>query len=327
LPSSWADGRRGWGGWLSPDEYPRVIDPETGRLWSANARTVDGAMLAKMGHGAYVNGARAAQIRDGLFAGDRFSERDLLAIQLDDRAFFLSPWRDLLLGLLNDAAVWDDPRRGELRAFVEGRSRRAAVDSVGYRIVREFRAAVEERAFPALTRRCVEADPGFDYGDSGLQQEGPLWLLVTERPVHLLDPRFASWNALLLDAVDEVLGDALAGGDALADFTWGAHNTADIRHPMSRFVPLLSAWLDMPAVPLPGDAHMPLAQTHAYGVSQRMIVSPGREEQGVFHMPTGPSAHPLSPFFGRGHEAWVNGEPTAFLPGPPQHVLYFEPAS
>ena len=42
--------------------------------------------------------------------------------------------------------------------------------------------------------------------------------------------------------VDEVLDDALAGGDALADFTWGAHNTADIRHPMSRSMPLLSAW-------------------------------------------------------------------------------------
>ena len=27
LPTSWADGTRGWDGWLAPVEYPRVIDP------------------------------------------------------------------------------------------------------------------------------------------------------------------------------------------------------------------------------------------------------------------------------------------------------------
>jgi len=326
LPSSWADGRRGWDGWLTPGEYPRVVDPPSGRLWSANARTADGALLAKIGRGGYVSGARAGQIRDNLFAAERFDERALLAIQLDDRAIFLAPWRELLLEILNADAVRDDPRRGELRGFVENWGARAAPDSVGYRIVREFRTAVEQRAFPALTSRCSEADPRFDYADTGHQQEGPLWLLVSERPRHLLDPAFESWESLLLAAADQVLADALAAGASLREFTWGAYNTADIRHPMSPFVPLLSLWLDMPADPLPGDTDMPLAQTHAYGVSERMIVSPGREEEGIFHMPTGQSAHPLSPFFGRGHAAWVRGEPTPFLPGPPQYVLHFEPA-
>ena len=46
LPHSWADGSRGWNGYLSPAEYPRVRDPESGRLWTANARVVDGDMLA-----------------------------------------------------------------------------------------------------------------------------------------------------------------------------------------------------------------------------------------------------------------------------------------
>ena len=33
FPASWADGRRGWSGWLEPSEYPRVIDPPSGRIW------------------------------------------------------------------------------------------------------------------------------------------------------------------------------------------------------------------------------------------------------------------------------------------------------
>ncbi len=76
---------------------------------------------------------------------------------------------------------------------------------------------------------------------------------------------------------------------------------------------------------MPGDVNMPLAQTHAFGVSQRMAVSPGHEEDGIFHMPTGQSAHPLSPFFGLGHTAWAEGWPTPFLPGPAKYVLRFEP--
>ena len=39
------------------------------------------------------------------------------------------------------------------------------------------------------------------------------------------------------------------------------------------------------------------------------------------HMPGGQSGHPLSEFYRAGHAAWVHGEPTPFLPGPPQYEL------
>ena len=59
--------------------------------------------------------------------------------------------------------------------------------------------------------------------------------------------------------------------------------------------------------------------------SQRMVVSPGREAEGIMEMPTGQSGHPLSPFYGNSHDAWVKGEPTPFLPGPAVHQLTLEP--
>ena len=34
---SWADGSRGWDGYLEPTEFPRIVDPEQGRIWTANA--------------------------------------------------------------------------------------------------------------------------------------------------------------------------------------------------------------------------------------------------------------------------------------------------
>ncbi|HLE61123.1 MAG TPA: penicillin acylase family protein, partial [Thermoanaerobaculaceae bacterium] len=111
VPESWRDGCRRWDGWLAAGEVPRVVDPPSGLLWTANARTVDGEALAGLGDGGYNLGARARQIRDDLLERTGVAEPDMLAIQLDDRAVFLARWRELLLATLTPQAVAADPRR------------------------------------------------------------------------------------------------------------------------------------------------------------------------------------------------------------------------
>ncbi len=70
---------------------------------------------------------------------------------------------------------------------------------------------------------------------------------------------------------------------------------------------------------------MPRAQGPSSGASERLAVSPGREEHGYFHMPCGQSGHPLSPYYRAGHDAWVEGRPTPFLPGPTEKTLKLVP--
>lgn len=323
-PSSWADGRHGWSGWLEPAEYPRIIDPPSGRLWTANGRVVDGKWLSVVGDGGYALGARARQVRDGLLERDRFDERDFLALQLDDRARFLERWRKLLLAVLTPDAVHADARRDELRRSVADWGGRAAVNSVGYRAVRTFRLKVWDRAFMPLTAACRRADPRFDYS-LFRQTEGPLWQLISQRPSHLLDPRYPDWLALLLDAADATLTELAADGRPLAAHTWGDYNQVRIQHPFSRFLPWLSDWLDLPAQPLPGDLYMPRIQTPGSGASERLVVAPGREADGILHLPGGQSGHPLSPFYQAGHAAWAAGEPLPLLPGSAMHRLRLEP--
>ena len=272
-------------------------------------------MLRALGDGGYDLGARAGQIRDGLRALEQAVPCDLLAIQLDDRALFHERWRELLLRALTDAAVAADPRRAELRRAVEDWGGHAAIDSVGFRMVRAFRLTLAEQAFAPLTAPCKVADPRFEYRRMN-QQEGPLWRLVTERPPHLLDPRHRSWDDQILAAADATLATFLKDGAPLARRTWGERNTVRIQHPLSQALPFLGRFLDMPAEPLPGDGDLPRAQGVRYGASQRMVVSPGKEEEGIFHMPCGQSGNPLSPHYRDGHAAWVRGEPTPFLPGP-----------
>jgi penicillin amidase len=81
----------------------------------------------------------------------------------------------------------------------------------------------------------------------------------------------------------------------------------------------------MPAEPLPGDVAMPRVQGPSFGASQRLVVSPGREAEGGLQMPGGPVDHPLSPFYGAGHEAWMRGEPGPLLPGEDRYRLRLIP--
>ena len=327
LPHSWREPGGGWTGWRTPEEYPRVIDPASGRLWTANARTLDTeTWLAFMGDGGYDLGARAAQIRDDLFALPTATAADMTNIQLDDRALFLTRWRDLLLDLLPASQVRMNPLRTQARDLIEHWSGRAAVDDAGYRIVRAARAQIRKDVYESLTALARQRYPSTKFTPSA-QFEGPLWQLVTQRPRHLLDPRYESWEAALLGSLDRALASLQEDCKELRRCTWGKGNVLQMRHPLSSALPFASHWLDMPAQELPGDAQMPRVQGTAFGASQRLVVSPGREAQGSLQMPGGPVDHPLSPFYGAGHEAWARGEPTPLRPGAAKHTLTLRPAA
>jgi len=108
-------------------------------------------------------------------------------------------------------------------------------------------------------------------------------------------------------------------------WTWGERNTVTIRHPISLAVPQLAGWLNITPTQLPGDSMMPRVQAPGFGASERFAVSPGREDEGYFHMPGGQSGHPMSPHYRAGHDAWVNGDPTPFLPGETETTLILVP--
>lgn len=305
-------------GFLDPAAYPRVVDPADGLIWTANNRVVDGDALRLIGLGPYVHGARARQIRDALRALETPVEpADLLAIQRDRRALFYLRWQALLMDLLDEEAVAEHAARGAFRDLVRDWGAAADTGSVGYRLVREFRDVVEPLALGPLVAPVEARAPGADVG-----AEAALWALVSERPAHLLNPRYASWRTLLLDAVDAVI--ARYDGD-LAGRTWGEANTSAIAHPFADVVPTFGDRLRMPPHQLPGDTRTPSAQGPSFGPSERVVVAPGHEEDGIFHMPGGQAGHPLSPYWGAGHADWVYGRPSPFLPGPSRWTLRLVP--
>jgi len=331
IPASTDAGRsRNPSAWTSARNHPQLLDPPSGRIWTANARVTSdprqaaliGADLAALG-AEYDLAARARQIRDDLLSlTTPATPADMLGIQLDDRALFLQRWHDLLLQLLDADAVTQHPGRADFRNVLLTWNGRASVDSAAYRLVREFHERTELSAWNMLTGALNL--PERDRLTIPSQFEHALWLLVTQQPMHLLAVRYASWRDFLLVQLDTTIATLQQTCGTLAQCSWGSRNTIEIRHPLSAALPLIGGLLDMPTVQLPGDNDMPRVQDGEEGASERFAVSPGYESQGYFHMPGGQSGHPLSPYYRAGFLAWAQGEPLPFLPGTAEHTLVLQ---
>ncbi len=322
-PLDWRQADACWLGWLAPTHYPYILNPSGQRLWSANARQVGGSALTHLGDGGYALGARAQHIKKSLQALEQVSETDLLAIQLADHSALMQAWRPQLRAVVDDAALAAAPERALLRDLVAGEHKpQASVDAVDYRLIQHFRSEVSQRVFAPLNSWLQAKDERFDYAHIR-QREGPLWTLLNQQPDHWLNAQFSDWQALLLDAADAVI--ERIGAEQLTQARWGEVNILHMQHPLSPALPWGQRWLDMPAQALPGAVHVPRVQSPHNGASQRLVVSPGREQEGLFHMPGGQSGHPLSPYYRAGHEDWVMGYPSPLLPGAVRYTLYLHP--
>lgn len=320
--------RLGWRGLRAPSDYPRVVNPPDGQLWTANARQLAGSDYDRLGDGGPDFGARAKQIRDDLTALGNTDERGLHGIALDDRALFVESWHRRALEALTDEAVAGHADRAKFRELLrDGWTGRASVDSVGYRLARAYMFALYQELFGNLDEKLDH-----DFGESmtSWRGAGSRWPYVLDRldeekPQGWLPRGRASWQEVELAAIDDVIAELAKSGAPLATATWGKRNTANIAHPFARVFSFLKLWLAAPADQLPGDSNMPRVAAPNFGQSERMVVSPGHEERGLFAMPGGASGHPLSPYFLAGHDSWVKGLPIALLPGPGQHTLTFTP--
>lgn len=330
FPFSASESALGFSDVMADAEYPRVIDPPAGQIWTANARQLAGPSYALLGDGGADPGPRAQQIRDDLTAlrkeSGRVDERAVYQIALDDRAVYLATWRARALAVLDAEALSGNPHRTEFRRLVEQSwDGHASVDSVGYRLTRGFLSALYTEFFGGIDQTLATLAPGCDFDTVSSRWQVVLERILDEKPIGWVPSGRKDYREVQLAAIDRVIAQIGKDGMPLAKATWGARNTARIEHPFAAVVPQLRRWLSAPMDPQPGDGDMPRVSGPTFGQSERMAVSPGHEQDGIFNMPGGQSGHPLSPYFLAGHSAWIRGEPTAFVPGQTVSTLSFVP--
>jgi penicillin amidase len=319
-----ADAGLGWRRLRGPDSYPRVVDPVQGQLWTANNRQLAGDEYRKIGDGGDDLGARARQVRDDLTALGTTDELAVYGVALDDRALFMDEWRTRALLALADPSAESSPSHAEFRRLLQESWRgEASIDSVGYRLARAFEYAVYAELFGAVDAELKKLDGEASFDVASTRWPAVAAALLDARPAGWLNGR--TWAQLEMAAIDRAIREVTRDGQPLASATWGSRNTVAPAHPFVAAMPFLRHWLSAPANPMAGDENMPKVAAPTQGQSERMAVSPGREARGIFNMPGGASGHPLSPYFLAGHSAWLNGEPSPFLPGATVHTLTFVP--
>lgn len=327
FPLAVEGGAATWNSVLPYADHPRIVNPADGQITTANSRQLMGAGYALLGDGGYDLGQRNRQLHDGLQAlGAKTDVRQAFDAALDDRAILIDGWRQRALAALDAKALEGHPQRAEFRRLLETSwSGHASIESVGYRLSRDFMWAVHDLLYGRVNATLKEIDPKASAAGASTRWPAVAPRLLDEQPAGWLPAGHASWQALQVAAVDRAIAALQEEGIPLADASWGKRNTVTIAHPISMAVPALRPWLAVPADALPGDANMPRVAGPKFGQSERLTVSPGREEEGLYNMPGGQSGHPLSPYFMLDHAAWVEGKPTPLLPGPATHTLRLRP--
>jgi penicillin amidase len=311
---SWADGSKGWSGFLSPQELPSVVNPSSGFLVNTNQRMPGSKEYATtLGH-EYQGGFRAWRATQVLQGLSKVSEKDMLALQLDTATSYYASYQRIALDAL-EASGGVKAEDRELKDYLDAWNGRADPNSLGLPLIAEFSEELQDAVLSPVLARCRTIEPNFELGWTIL--DGPVQRIIeTNRPELLPDhKKYSTWSAFLLDVLRQSAAQLRQRyhADKLQQLTWGAISKVEISHLFSGGVPILSAVLDMPRRPLPGCVYCMRYAYQSEGANYRMVVSPGHEDEGLLQLAGGQSGQPASPHYADQQANWVTGAPGPFL--------------
>ncbi|MDZ4829787.1 MAG: penicillin acylase family protein [Phycisphaerae bacterium] len=342
VPTSWADGTRSWVGSLEGSDRPRVENPASGVIVTANQRTMPANVASQLGS-LWGEPYRAVRIQALIAAVPKHDERSMAAIQLDNAVPRLIAWRDAILPALERAAS-DGSADGQptelarkLAPLIEavrawngradaGEKAVAPVDQMRRRIskaiVRGIVEAAIARGDPSLSP--AERTKRADKLARVPTHDEPILRIVLARPEHLLPPGEASWDAFIQRTARESLG-GISGKAGL--LPWGQINTSDFSHPLAKANPALASQFGIPSHEQSGHPLAVRVAAPTFGASERLVVSPGHEASALIQTPGGQSGDPKSVHYADLHPSWRDGQPLPLLPGVPVSRLEFVPAA
>ena len=292
LPYDGADGENDWKGFLPPSQLPRVVNPASGILVTANNRVIGtGFPVPVSTH--FWSSVRARRIRDLIAkatqGGAKLDRRAVEAIQLD---IVSEPMRRLMEAfgpyLPPDIAKlfsgWDGSADARTSRFLVARSLRTHLAERTLEVWKIRSAGVslaEERVLDvALADRAA-------WRRAGLGDKAAAMKLVVEKALRSL---------------------AEAQGLDRSRWSWGDRNRLNARHPLG-LVPGLSRVFDAPRLPMAGASGVPRVQNQGFGQSMRFIVDWGEPDAATLVVPFGVSGHVGSPHRMDQFPFWKDGDP------------------
>jgi penicillin amidase len=339
LPVSGADDAHEWTGFIPFDKLPRVYNPPSGIIATANGRiTPDDSKLAISME--WEAPWRTARIYHVLESGRQFSPADMLALQTD-----VHSENDLFAAERFVYAV-DHAAKPSARA-------KQAADLMrnwdGRMLAASAAPTIAVRSAEELTRLLLEPRLGAAPDDPKKQDEAlnwrtyhwemrTVWLqnVMLHQPKRWLPEKYPNYDELLAAAVEAAVSGSRAGAanapHDLASWRWGKFNAVEIGHPVLGKIPLLSRWAGPGVKDQSGSGYTVKAVTRHHGPSERFTANLEDLDQSTLNVVTGQAGNFLSPYYMDQWKAWYEGT-TFTLPFTPNavaaarsHNLMLEPA-
>ncbi len=302
VPVPGHDDSHAWAGYVPYDELPRVFDPPSGILATANGRVVpDGYkhVLTRQWGSAH----RTARIYEVLESGRKLSAADMLALQTDVQSEWDRYWAQEFA-----AAIARSPNASE-----SARQSAETMRAWDGRVTSDSAAAVlVVRARRRLARLLYEPKLG-DAFDSyrWFMSSVALEKILRERPARWLPKQAPGYEHLLLAAVEDLSMGPRPDPDG---FRWGDELPVEVQHPIFGRVPLLRRWTGAGPLPQSGNGFTVKQVGKTFGPSQRFTADLANLDASTLNILTGESGQIFSPHYMDQWTAWYEGSsfPLAF---------------
>lgn len=293
VPYDGADPENDWKGFIPVSAMPRVVNPSSDFVATANQRTIGTSYPYAIRFEA-TSPTRARRIRDRIGAakvqGKKLDRGDFESIQLDAVSEplrrFVQPFVPLLPADLAQGFVgWDGG---------------ASEDSTAFLLARTLRAKLRDRVLAAW-----HVD-----GWSGSLGEDLAADLANADEAAFRRAGLGEKRGFLEGCIQDTLAavEKRLGKDR-SRWTWGEANRLDVHHALGR-IPGLSFVFDPPRVPIGGAPQTVRAQLPSTGPSMRFIVDWGEPDAATLVVPFGVSGHLGSMHRLDQFALWRRGDPT-----------------
>jgi penicillin amidase len=281
VPASGSDASHDWKGYIPFDQMPRLYDPPSGILATANQRvTADDYpyVIANNWGSPY----RAERIHRVLHEEKKFTAADMLALQNDV-----------------DSSPKASPRARQAAELLRKWDGRMNADSAA--------AAIERHARRNLFQALLESKLGAVAGQYSWFNSGT-WLedAVLNQLPRWLPERYGSYEEALCSAIEKTVGDSHAPGD-LAGWRYGNDFPIEIEHPLYGKIPYLKRWAASEHRPQSGSGDTVKQVGRDFGPSERLTVDLANLDSTTLNIVNGQSGNLFSPHFNDQWEAWYTG--------------------
>jgi penicillin amidase len=331
LPVSGSDDAHEWKSYIPFDEMPRVYDPETGILASANGRiTPDGYKYSISTE--WEAPWRTDRIYRVLQSGKKFAPADMLALQMDVSSAYDRFCADKFVYALDHSGKIS-PKAKKAADILRDWDGRMSADSAA--------PAIETKARQELMRLLLEpklgpategATPGTLTWKSYRWGMSTVWVenVLSKQPARWLPPGYNDYQSLLATAVENVLKQPEVPSD-VSQWKWGKIYPLEIEHPILSHLPLIGELTGPGPHPLSGSPFTIKAVAREFGPSERVTWNFADFDKSTLNLVTGESGIFLSKHYMDQWPAWYAGRTFNFAFSPAKvekrkkHEMTLEP--